>query len=59
MKYFIYLLPLFFGSCMTQSDYINLGVATTMITVSTQVEDIRENIQERKEQRKEKREENK
>lgn len=39
MKKLLFIAPLVFNSCMTQSDYINVVVAGTAFTVATHVEE--------------------
>lgn len=39
MKKLLFILPLVFSSCVTQSDYINLAVTGVLFTTSMQVED--------------------
>lgn len=51
-KVFLFFIPVvLLSSCMTQSDYINLGVSGALLTASTQVEDIVDTLQVRKERR--------
>ena len=39
MKKLLFILPLVFSGCVTQSDYINLAVTGVLLTTSMQVED--------------------
>ena len=39
MKKLLFIFPLLFNSCVTQSDYINLAVTGVLLTTSMQVED--------------------
>ena len=39
MKKLLFVLPLVFSGCVTQSDYINLAVTGVSLTTSMQVED--------------------
>jgi len=53
MKKLLFVIPILFSSCATQSDLINLGVAGVMFTAVTTMEDwapekISEQIKEKK-----------
>ena len=53
MKKLLFVVPILFSSCVTQSDLINLGVAASMFTAVTTMEDwapekVSEQIKEKK-----------
>lgn len=51
-RVFLFCIPLIMlSSCMTQQDYINLGVSGVLLGASTQVEELVDTLQVRKERR--------
>ena len=51
-RLFLFFIPVvMLSSCMTQQDYINLGVSGVLLGASTQVEELVDTLQVRKERR--------